>query len=181
MILTSTKGSSPQLNRPSPDWLPVEITEKYNGTDLTYEFCLRLFGQLEAGKREKFSPETMRQWFIEFIRRGWTKKMLQERYDALLATKIYGVEKLEISDWINAKEVYAIDEVNLMIKQRIDKQIAYGNFLRHTNVELSEEEKKCIDLWAAKDAEMDYNRRKAELMDDYRQTRRKLFSSKYDH
>jgi len=173
------QGNSLQLNRPSPEWLPIELTGKYNETDLTYEFCLRLFGQLEAVKREKFPSETMRQWFIEFVRRGWTKLMLMERYKGLLSTKIYGIEKLDIADWINAVEVFALDEVRLMVNRKIETLITRGRFLKDKEVELTDEDKKAMELAAAKDAEFDFKNRYSEKLNDYREERRKQLSSKY--
>ena len=101
--------------------------------------------------------------------------MLMKRYNALLATKIYGIERLEISDWINAVEVFAQDEVDLIIGRRIDSMVQRGNFLKDKKVELSEEDKRCIDLWAAQDAELKYKREKAEAIEDRRNERREIF------
>jgi len=117
--------------------------------------------------------ETARMWFIEFVRRGWTKKMLSERYKALMATKIFGIEKLEIADWINAVQVYAIDEVNLMIKQRIDNMIAKGNYLKDKKIELTEEEKKAVDLAIAKEIELGYNSGWYEARETYQEERKR--------
>lgn len=175
MILTSGKKNSIRLNREAPEWLPIEITEQYNQTDITYDFCIQLYGKLEAAKREKIPMETARQWFIEFVRRGWTKAMLIKRYDALLCTKIFGVDKLEISDWINAVETFSADELNIRIKLKIDSMIQRGNYLKEKKAELTDEEKKCVDLWAAKDAELKYNREKAEAMEDRRNEKREIF------
>ena len=180
LTLTSGAKNSIQLNRPCPEWLPVEVTEQYNKTDLTYDFCIKLFFQLEAAKREKFPMETARQWFIEFIRRGWTKAILQKRYNALISTKIYGIEKLDFADWVNAVQVYGEDEINIMLRQRIESKILRGNFLKDKKVELTEEDKQNIDLAVAQEIEFQKKNEKLIMIDDYRQERRKLFSSKYD-
>lgn len=175
--LTNTLVNVKQVNRlDTPAWFPIQFQSEYNKTDLEYDpFCLKLFAQVEAVKREKLAPETMRQWFIEFIRRGWTKSILQKRYDALLSTKIFGIEKLEIADWINSVEVYSIEEVQIMIKQRVEAMITKGNFLKDKKVELTDEEKKCVDLWASQDAELKYKREKSEAMDNRRNVRREIF------
>lgn len=175
LTLANGKGNSIQLNREAPEWLPIEITEQYNKTDLTYDFCIQLYGMLEAAKREKIPMETARQWFIEFVRRGWTKAMLIKRYDALLATKIFGIEKLDFSDWVNAVQTFSEDETNLKVGQRVEAMITKGRFLKDKKVELTEEEKKCVELWAAQDAELRYNREKAEAMEDRRNERREIF------
>ena len=90
--------------KPKIDWLPVELERHYMATDLTYDYCLMIFVQLEAAKREKFPPETARQWFIEFIKAGWTKEIVKMKTKLLMKVKVYGIEKLEIADWINAEE-----------------------------------------------------------------------------
>src|SRR3990167_3139741 len=155
-ILENTKENLELRKEKSPTWFPIEELNSWNKTDLTFEYCLKLFAQLEAIKREKFPPETMRQWFIEFIRRGWTKFMLMERYKGLLNTKIYGIEKLDIADWINAVEVYAQDEVNLMVERRVNALIQRGNYLKNKKIELSEEDKKAVDLAVANEIELKY-------------------------
>lgn len=152
-----------------PTWLSPEAQRNWDKTDLTFEFCIKLFAQIEAAKREKIPPETARQWFIEFIRRGWTKKMLQDRYDALMTTKIYGIEKLEIADWINAIQVYAIDEVNLMIKDRINNLIQQGRLLKDKKPECNytEAEKKKILLYEAEQIKQNNIREQYEANEDW--------------
>src|SRR5690554_2845594 len=113
----STHKSMQKNLRPSrmgmPDWVPSELIGNWNDTDIDYRFCMDLFAKLEAAKRDNFPKETMRIWFIEFLKRGWNKRMVIERYEALLGTKIYGTEKIDFADWVNAVPVYAQDEVNL--------------------------------------------------------------------
>lgn len=179
MTLINGQANSVQLNRKAPEWLPSELNESYNKTDIDYEFCVKLFFQLEASKRERIPTETARQWFIEFIRKGWTKKMLQARYDALLDTKIFGVDKLDFSDWVNAVPVRAMDEVNLMIKDRIESLIARGKYLKDKNFELSEDDKKAIDLAVAKEIEFKYQSGMYEARETYQEERRRLWRQKF--
>ena len=178
-MLTNTKGNSLRLNRPAPEWLPSEITESFNKTDLTYDFCLKVFGQIEAAKREKIPVETMRQWFIEFVRKGWTKKMVKSRYDALLNSKIYGIDKLEMSDWINAVHVYGQDEVKILVQREINRLVQRGNFLKNKKIELTEEDKQAIDLAEAKQAELKYLNGLYESRQTYQQERREMWEKKF--
>lgn len=148
-MLVNTQENLPQLEKQALEWLPKELNSVYQSTDLDYGFCLKLFAQLEAAKRDKIPPETMRQWFIEMIRRGWTNKMVQERYDNVLGSKMYGATSF--SDWINSVEVYGMDEIKLIIKQKIDSMIERGRMLNaslNRNPELSNDDKKAIDLYA---------------------------------
>jgi hypothetical protein len=149
-------------------------------TDLTYDpFCTSLFAKLEAAKREEFPKESLRVWFLEFIRRGWTKKMLLERYDALLSTKIFGIQKLEIADFINAVPVYAQDEVNIMVNRKVDDLIQKGNYLKDKEYVLTEDEKKTIELAVAKECEMKYKNGFYEKRETFAEERRRLFEEKF--
>ena len=162
-----------QKNKPRLDWLPVQFEEQYRETDLDYLFCLRLFGQLEAAKRDNIPEVTMRQWFLEFIRLGWTKSMVEKQYRALIKTPKYGA--IDFSEWITSTEVFTRDETNLKVVQQISSMIQRGNFLKDKKVELNDEDKRCIDLWAAQDAELKYKREKAEAIEDRRNERREIF------
>lgn len=168
-------------NRETPAWFPIEYQGNYNKTDLEYNpFCLKLFGQLEAAKRERFSPETMRQWFIEFVKRGWTKKMVMTRYNALLAKPIFGVEKLEIADWINAVQVYAEDEVNLKIDNKINNMINRGKYLKsNPDIELTEDDKKCLELELAQDLAFKQINNFFAKRESYKEERRRLWNQKF--
>ena len=157
----------------APQWFPVQYDDKWNKSDLTFEFCVKLFMNVEAAKREKIPQETARVWFIEFIKRGWNKAMLMERYNALLSTKIYGIEKLEFADWVNAVQVYAVDEVNNMVKNKIESIIAKGKYLKDKKIELTAEEKQAVDLAVAKEIELGYNAGWYEARETYQQERRK--------
>ena len=172
------KGSSRSRNIPA--WFPAYLTNEYEQTDIVYDpGCLKMFAQLEAAKREKFPVETMRQWFIEFVRRGWTKKMLKERYLALLSTKIFGTQRIDFSDWVNAVPVMAIDEVNLQVKKQIDAIIARGNFLKDKKIELTEEDKQAVEAALAKEFEFKHQNKYLEARDEYQTERRKVWEEKF--
>jgi hypothetical protein len=179
VVLTSinTDQKSKQLTtkKEIPKWLGSELFDNYKKTDLTFEYCLDLFARIEAAKREKFPPETMRIWFTEFIRRGWTKKILLKRYQALLSTKIFGIEKLDFADWVNAVEVMAMDEVNKMVDDRINSKIQRGNYLRNANIELTPEEKRLVDLSVSKQIELQYQNRRYELMEQAAEELKKAY------
>ncbi len=173
--------SSPQSLQPFrknekvPEWLPIQFADNYEKTDLTYKFCLKIFGQLQAAKRENFPPETMRQWFIEFIKRGWNKAMVQKRYDALLGTKIFGVDKLDIADWVNAVSVYGEDEMNVLLDRRIENMINKGRMLKNQKIELTELEKKSIELALAKEIQLELNNQRYEAMENYKNELREIY------
>lgn len=166
----------PRLKKEIPDWLPSDLSEKYNDTDLDYSYCLLKFAELQAAKRDTIPKETMRVWFNEFIRRRWTKKMFDERFRAVLCSEMFGA--VTINNWLNAVEVYAMDEVRIMIKRKVDFLIERGKMLKNKKIELTDEDKKAVDLAIAKEIEFEKQRELYAKLDDYKTTRRKLFSSK---
>ena len=120
-MLTSTSENLTVCNHPK--WLPDEYVELYYDKDLDYVFCLKQFSRIEAAKREKIPETTMRSWFIEFIRLGWTKELVKNKTDILMSVKVYGVDKLEIADWIKAeKEPVMNKEAYEMFKPQGEKQ-----------------------------------------------------------
>lgn len=162
----------------APTWFPVQYERKFHETDLTFEYCIKLYMNIEAGKREKIPQETGRIWFIEFVKRGWTKRMLQTRYEALISTKIFGVEKLDFADWVNAVPVMGMDEVNLLVKQRIDAIIQRGKYLKDKEVVLTEADKQAVDLVLAKEMELGYYNKKNEALETYQQERKRRILKK---
>lgn len=171
------KKQKPSRNLEIPEWLPPDLFNNFNETDLEFHpFCTELFAKLEAAKRENFPKETMRVWFIEFVRRGWTKKMVLERYNALLTTKIYGVEKLDFADWANVVETFAKDEMQLLVKQQIESMLQRGRYLlanKEKVIQLTDENKKSIDVALAKEIEFELRNEKYRIIDDYKVNRKK--------
>lgn len=79
--------------------------------------------------------------------------MLQKRYEALLSKQIYGVERLDFADWVNAVPVYGLDEVNLMVDRKIESILQRGKFLRNKEIALTDDDKKFIECSILKEEE----------------------------
>ena len=171
--ISKNQSQAIAVNRKRPDWLPAELQGRYNETDLEYDpYCLRIFQNLEAAKRENFPRETMRIWFMEFIKRGWTKKMVLARYNALIAKPIFGKENLEFSDWVSAVPVYAEDEINILVNRKVESIIARGNYLKNKQVELTEEDKKAVETAVAMDIAFNYSTTKLDLIENLKKIRK---------
>jgi hypothetical protein len=175
-ISTSKKPTQSLSKKKSlHEWFPTnsEWSKQFNETDLEYHpFCTGIFANLEAAKREKFPKETMRVWFIEFVKRGWTKKMLLKRYEALLAKPIFGKENLEFADWVNAVPVYAEDEMSSIVNRRVDAIIQKGQFLKDKKVKLTAEDKQAIEAAIAMEIAFKYSNNRYELLDNYKALRK---------
>ena len=174
-INESQKQKDIQIRKKKPilEWLPLHYEELYQSTDLEYSYCLKLFLQIEAAKRDDIPEATMRQWFLEFIRMKWTKEMVKNRYDALIRNPKYGA--VDVSDWVNAVQTFAEDEVRVMVKQRIEKIIQRGKYLlanKDKFLTLTDEDKKAIDVGIAKEVEFELRNEKFRLIDEYRAGRK---------
>lgn len=176
MLTNLQENSKPkklQVRKKVLDWLPIQYEEYYQATDLVYKFCLKLFGQLEAAKRDNFPEVTMRQWFIEFIKAGWTKGMVLKRYEGVLRSEKYGA--IDFNDWVKAVPVFAEDEMLIIVKQRIDAIIQRGKYLLSIidkPIKLTEEEKQAVEVIITKDLEFELRNEKFRIIDEYRSTRK---------
>lgn len=83
------------------DFIPADIEEKYQKSDLDYKYCVAKFSEMAAVKRDKIPIPTMKLWFIEFIKLEWTKYKFDLQYNALLSSDILGYA-IRIDHWINA-------------------------------------------------------------------------------
>ena len=83
------------------DFIPAELTEKYQASDLEYNYCVVKFSEMAAIKRDNIPTPTMKLWFVEFIKLGWTKVKFDQQYEALTGSDILGYA-IRIDHWINA-------------------------------------------------------------------------------
>lgn len=182
--MTNIKEKLPQKvtakkKKPNLSWLPEKYKQKYESTDLLYSYCVELFSKLEAAKRDDIPETTMRIWFMEFIRLGWTKAMVAKRYDGLLRKPKYGA--IDFSDWVNAVPVYGEDEFLSMVKVRIDQMIHKGKYLIEHKEEItaiSEWEREAIEIAIAKEIEFEIMNEKLKRVDEYKEKRREELRSK---
>lgn len=176
MILQNTKENSKPNNqislvnkKPKLEWLPLDCIKLYNQSDLLYSDCLKIFCELEATTRDSIPETTMRQWFIEFLKAGWTLEIIRNKYNALIRNKRYG--SIDFASWVNAQPVYGYDEVNIIVKNKIDKMIRKGYYLLHNFdklTELTEHDKRCLELAAVKELEFEMINEKLNKSDDYK-------------
>lgn len=96
--------------------------------------------------------------------------MVTDRYEAVLRSPKYGA--IDFSDWVRAVPVFAVDEVQAMVKDRIEAIITKGKFLKNKKVELTEEDKQAIDVATSKELEFEKINEKRRLADDYRENKK---------
>ena len=86
-----------------PEWLNYDLEDKWGKTNLHYQYYLGKIAELEAARRDKIPPETIRIWYMDFLRRGWNQSMFDHRFNAVKGMRTYG--PLALTDWINAEVV----------------------------------------------------------------------------
>ncbi len=90
------------------DFFPKDLIEKYHKSNLEYDYCVEKFSEMQAAKRDSIPVPTMKIWYIEFIRLGWTKYKFDTQYEALIQSDILGYA-IRIDHWINS----SINKTNL--------------------------------------------------------------------
>ncbi len=100
---------SQQSLKSTLDFIPADIEEKYQKSDLDYKYCVAKFSEMAAIKRDNIPIPTMKLWFIEFIKLDWNKYKFDLQYDALLSSDILGYA-IRIDHWINAVKELSINQ-----------------------------------------------------------------------
>ena len=98
-------------------FLPKELIDKYESSDLEYDYCVMHFGFIQAAKRDSIPQETMRIWFTEFIRLGWGKFKFDTQYEALMQTDIIGYA-IRIDHWINATKNFTPEYKPVEVREK---------------------------------------------------------------
>jgi len=158
---------------PKPAFINSELLPYYEQTDLSLIYVYECCKTLKPLKGIDINDMQVEFWYKEFIRMGWTKQIFMKRFEAIKRAVLYN--RIDLENWMNSDILYSEDDFNVAVKRKIDTMIQRGNFLKDKKVELTEEEKTCVDLWASQDAELRYKREKAEAMEDRRNEKREIF------
>lgn len=164
---------------PKPNFINPELQAYYDATDLEAGYVFDCCKALKPLKGIDVNAQQVEFWYKEFIRMGWTKSMFNKQFDKIKRATLFN--RIDLENWLTTDIMYNEHDFNVAIKRKIDSLIAKGKFLKDKKVELSEEDKKCIDLAIAQEIEFQKRNEKLNLADDYRQERRRLFSSTYGH
>ncbi len=76
---------------------------------------------LEAAKQETFSGETLRVWYNEMLRLGWSDDMFRERVFSVLRSTTFG--KVKFDDFVNVEALYTKADVDRTLNQQVEKII----------------------------------------------------------
>lgn len=115
-------------------------------------------------------------WYKEFIRMGWTKAVFDKHLKIIKRTTLYN--RIDLENWLSTEIMYNEDDFNIEVKRKIDAMIQRGNFLKDKKVELTEEDKKFIELAEVKKIEFELKNKRYELMESAAEQMRREYLDK---
>jgi len=135
----------------------------YEATDLELFFVFDCCKTLKPLKGIDVNQQQVEFWYKEFIRMGWTKQIFMKRFEAIKRAVLYN--RIDLENWMNSEILYSEDDFNVAVKRKIDTMIQRGNYLKDKVIELSEEDKKAVELAEIKKIEFELKNRRYELME----------------
>jgi len=145
----------------TPNFLPGELREQFQTTDLTFEYFAKKIAESEAAKRDSIPASTVNIWFIETVRRNWDKETLDERCIALMSKKVFGA--VQFDDLLEAQRSFTYAEIRCEAERLINYRIA--EVKRYKGLPgLTDEEKKNVQLAAWKEIDAQKRIHKSNLL-----------------
>ena len=158
-------------DEPRPKFINAALESYYKQTDLSLRYVFDCCFVLKPLKGIDVNEQQVQFWYIEFIKMGWKKKDFDKQFEALKRSSLFG--RIDLENWLKTEIMYNEIDLNIKIQERIDSLIQRGKFLKDKEVELSEEDKKAIDLAVAKEIELGYQNGWYEKRDNYKEERKK--------
>lgn len=169
---------------PKAELLPNCVTagesliEFYDKTDLEFTY---VFGQCKILKPLKGIEITLQMvefWYREFIRAGWNKKWFDKQLKAVKQKQLFN--RIDIADWFSAEIMYTELDFNTRVERKINSMLQRGAYLKNNpEIELTEEDKKCIELEIAHELEFKRTNDLLDKKESYKQERKRLILGKY--
>lgn len=152
----------------TPDFVKGDLLELYKSSELEFIFVHGHCLKMGTTKMIDISIQTIKAWYEQMLLNYWTKKVFLIRLDAVTRATVFN--RIDWNDWI-AKDtaVYGLFEIELKVNQRVDNLIRQGRMLaalRDKKFELTPEEKKLIELSAAKEVKFAIQRDRLMFLDD---------------
>lgn len=154
------------------------LIEFYYKTDLSFTYCYAQCMTLIPLKGIEINLQMVEFWYREFIKAHWTKTIFDKQLKAIKNKTVYN--RIDIADWFETEVMYSEFDLNLELKRRIETMIKQGKFLReHLEIELSENDKKCIELEIEQELEFKRKNGYYSKREDYKEERRRLWNQKF--
>jgi len=96
---------------------------------------VRAIGELAAIRRDTIPLETIRLWFIEILKLGWSKAKLLEQVNKAKRIDKYGA--IDFTHLLTGERLYTEQETELKLRERVRAIIRRGEqLLSQTNIEV---------------------------------------------
>jgi len=116
-------------------------------------------------------------WYTEFIKMGWKKKDFDRQLKTVKRATLYN--RIDLENWLSTEIMYNQIDLRLAIDRAVNSLIAKGNYLKDKEYELTEEDKKAVDLALANEYKFKYENSGWEARDNYQTERRKMWEDKF--
>ena len=154
------------------------LVEFYNKTDLEFAYCYEQCKTLIPLKGIEITLQMVEFWFREFIRAGWNKKWFDKQLKAVKQKQLFN--RIDIADWFSAEVMYSELDFNIRVNKKIEQMIQRGEFLKnHPEIELTEEDKKCLELEIAKELEFKRTNDLLDKKETWKQERKRIIMEKF--
>lgn len=183
LVLKESKMTSIKCfpkNEPLPNCVTAgeSLIEFYEKTDLSMTYCYAQCMTLIPLKGIEINLQMVEFWYREFIKAHWSKIIFDRQLKAVKNKTVYG--RIDIADWFETEIMYNEFDLNQELKRRIESMIIRGKYLKeHPEIELSEDDKKSIELEIQQEFEFkrlnDYYGKK----DNYKEERRRAWEQKF--
>jgi len=174
------------LQKPLPKKLDVnipncvndsELVRFYEQTDLEFTFVYECAKSLKPLKGIDVNLQQVEFWYREFLRMGWKKKDFDKQFEAIKRAALYN--RIDLENWLSTEVMYNEIDFNVGIQRAVDAKIQRGNYLKDKKAELSEADKKVVDLAMAKEVELKYKTGFYEARESYASERKKIWEKKF--
>ena len=155
------------------------LIEFYEKTDLEFAYCFEQCKTLIPLKGIEITLQMVEFWYREFIKAGWNKKWFDKQLKAIKQRKLFN--RLDIADWFEAEIMWNSLDFNIMVGKKIARLIQRGEFLKqHPEIELTEEDKKCLELEIAHELEFKHTNDLLDTKETWKQERKRLIMEKFN-
>lgn len=163
-------------NEPKPKCITPELEEYYEQTDLSLQYVYDCCKTLKPLKGIDVNAQQVQFWYVEFIKMGWKKKDFDKQFESVKRATLFG--RLDFETWVKTEMMYNEIDFAKKLSEMIDAKIIRGKYLKDKKIELTDAEKKEVDLAIAKEIELGYHSGWYEARETYQQERRQRILGK---
>lgn len=136
----------------------------YNETDLDYAYVALKCEILSRMKMIDLAKENVMEWYSEFLKAKWTKKIFDNQFEAIKLKEVFG--RLDIATWLKSERMYTEPEFRAGIRNEVDKLISRGRSAIKNGARVSKDAEIEIRAAAADEAIKTWKRERSNIIDE---------------